>query len=175
MVGDGESVRFVAHSLKQIEPLGGSRHDHWVLQVRQPDFLKPLRQPAHRNVDHPEFGHRCARRGHLRWTAVNDDYQNVALKMADWSPLKGRVALTVFNEGLGTPDAVAASLKDFDIVCLMRERTAFPRDVIAALPNLKLVVTTRTARTCTIGTTEGGVQGQKGITRHRVRRGPPGA
>ena len=74
--------------------------------------------------------------------ALLDYYQHVALKMADWSPLKGRVALTVFNEGLGTPDAVAASLKDFDIVCLMRERTAFPRDVIAALPNLKLVVTT---------------------------------
>ncbi len=74
--------------------------------------------------------------------ALLDDYQNVALKMADWSPLKGRVALTVFNEGLGAPDAVAASLKDFAIVCLMRERTAFPRDVIAALPNLKLVVTT---------------------------------
>jgi D-3-phosphoglycerate dehydrogenase len=74
--------------------------------------------------------------------ALLDDYQNVALKMADWSPLKGRVALTVFNEGLGAPDAVAEKLRDFDIVCLMRERTAFPRDVIAALPNLKLVVTT---------------------------------
>jgi len=33
--------------------------------------------------------------------AILDDYQNVALKMADWSPLTGKVEITVFNEHLG--------------------------------------------------------------------------
>jgi D-3-phosphoglycerate dehydrogenase len=73
--------------------------------------------------------------------AILDDYQNVALQVADWSNIKGDVELTAFNEALGPPDKVIAALKDFDIVCLMRERTLFQRDVIAALPKLKLIVT----------------------------------
>ncbi|HWV43972.1 D-2-hydroxyacid dehydrogenase family protein [Pseudorhodoplanes sp.] len=73
--------------------------------------------------------------------AVLDDYQNVALKMADWSKVTGDVDLTVFNERLGDEAAVAAALRDFDIVCIMRERTPLPRSLIEKLPNLKLLVT----------------------------------
>jgi D-3-phosphoglycerate dehydrogenase len=73
--------------------------------------------------------------------AILDDYQNVALQVADWSNIKGDVELKAFNEALGPPDKVIAALKDFDIVCLMRERTLFQRNVIAALPKLKLIVT----------------------------------
>ena len=32
--------------------------------------------------------------------AVLDDYQNVAVSMADWSSLDGRVAVTFFNDHL---------------------------------------------------------------------------
>ncbi len=32
--------------------------------------------------------------------AILDDYQNVSLEMADWSPLAGRAAITVFNDHL---------------------------------------------------------------------------
>jgi phosphoglycerate dehydrogenase-like enzyme len=48
----------------------------------------------------------------------------------------------VFNAPLGDHDEVVRALADFDIVCLMRERTAFPREVIEKLPRLKLIVTT---------------------------------
>ena len=73
--------------------------------------------------------------------AILDDYQNVALKVADWSKLKGEVEIKAFNQALGPPDKVIAALKGFNIVCLMRERTLFQRDVIDALPDLKLIVT----------------------------------
>jgi phosphoglycerate dehydrogenase-like enzyme len=74
--------------------------------------------------------------------AILDDYQNVALSMADWSKVEGDVQITVFNEHLGSAGHVITALKDFAIVCAMRERTAFPRTVIEALPNLKLLITT---------------------------------
>jgi phosphoglycerate dehydrogenase-like enzyme len=77
--------------------------------------------------------HRCA---------ILDDYQNVALKSADWSKLKGDVDIKVFNQHLGGADNVVKALQGFDIVCAMRERTAFPRAVIEKLPDLKLLITT---------------------------------
>ena len=74
--------------------------------------------------------------------AILDDYQNVVLKVADWSKVKGDVDFKVFNEHLGEPDKVIAALKGFQIVVAMRERTGFPRQVIEALPDLKLLITT---------------------------------
>ncbi len=75
--------------------------------------------------------HRCA---------VLDDYQNVARGMADWDSLAGEVDLTFFNRPLGA--AIAETLRGFSMVVLTRERTAFPRRLIEALPDLKLIVTT---------------------------------
>ena len=74
--------------------------------------------------------------------AVLDDYQNVALAMADWSKITGEVEVEVFNAPLGDTEDVAKALAGFAIVCLMRERTPFPRAIFEELPNLKLVVTT---------------------------------
>src|ERR1700683_4313617 len=74
--------------------------------------------------------------------AILDDYQNVVLKVADWSKVKGDVDIKVFNAHLGGPDNVIAALKGFQIVVAMRERTGFPRKVIEALPDLKLLITT---------------------------------
>jgi D-3-phosphoglycerate dehydrogenase len=73
--------------------------------------------------------------------AILDDYQNVAMTVADWSPVKHDVELAVHTESLGAPNRVIAALKDCAVVCLMRERTPFGADVINALPNLKLIVT----------------------------------
>jgi D-3-phosphoglycerate dehydrogenase len=73
--------------------------------------------------------------------AILDDYQNVAMTVADWSPVKKDVDFTVYNKPLGGPDQVIAALKDCAVVCLMRERTLFGADIINALPNLKLIVT----------------------------------
>ena len=57
--------------------------------------------------------------------AILDDYQHLALTLADWSKV-GEVSFKVFNEALGDSAAVIAALRDCDIVCLMRERTAVP-------------------------------------------------
>jgi D-3-phosphoglycerate dehydrogenase len=73
--------------------------------------------------------------------AILDDYLDVALKVADWSPLKDRVDITVFNEPFASTEAAASALRDFEIICAMRERTPFPRALFAALPNLKLLIT----------------------------------
>jgi phosphoglycerate dehydrogenase-like enzyme len=74
--------------------------------------------------------------------AILDDYQNVALKMADWSNIANDVDVKIFNEHLGGPDAVVKALQGFSIVSAMRERTGFPRAVIEKLPDLKLLMTT---------------------------------
>jgi D-3-phosphoglycerate dehydrogenase len=74
--------------------------------------------------------------------AILDDYQAVALGLGDWSQLKGDVEVKAFNRHLGTAENVIAALADFDILVAMRERTAFPRAVIEALPKLKLLITT---------------------------------
>src|SRR5262245_33896659 len=74
--------------------------------------------------------------------AILDDYQNVALKMADWSALAARASITVFNDHLADPEAVVDRLAPFDIVCVMRERTPLPREVLQRLAQLKLIAST---------------------------------
>ena len=74
--------------------------------------------------------------------AILDDYQNVVLKITDWSKVSGDLDIKVFNQHLGSQDNVIKALQGFDIVCAMRERTAFPRAVIEKLPDLKLLITT---------------------------------
>jgi len=74
--------------------------------------------------------------------AILDDYQNVAMKFADWSGISKDVEIKVFNAPLEGPDAVIKALQGFAIVVGMRERTPFPRKVIEALPDLKLLITT---------------------------------
>jgi phosphoglycerate dehydrogenase-like enzyme len=74
--------------------------------------------------------------------AILDDYQNVALEMADWSPIAGRAVITVFNDHLSKVDEIVERLLPFDVVCVMRERTPLPRAVIERLPRLKLIAST---------------------------------
>ena len=74
--------------------------------------------------------------------AVLDDYQEVALEMADWGILPSDVDVEVFRDHLSDQDAVVECLKDFEIIVAMRERTPFPRTLLERLPKLKLLVTT---------------------------------
>jgi phosphoglycerate dehydrogenase-like enzyme len=74
--------------------------------------------------------------------AVLDDYQDVALASADWSILRDRAELTVFRDHLADPDAVIERLTPFDVICVMRERTPLPRNILERLPNLKLIAST---------------------------------
>src|SRR5260370_20682208 len=76
--------------------------------------------------------------------AVLDDYQNAALECADWSVLRDRADIAVFQDHLDDPDAVIERLQPFDVLCVMRERTPLPRNVIERLPHLKLISSTGT-------------------------------
>ena len=71
--------------------------------------------------------------------AILDDYQNAALKSADWDLLPN-VKITVFNNFI-KPENLPKVLNQFSIVVLMRERTRFPKTLIQRLPNLLLIVT----------------------------------
>jgi phosphoglycerate dehydrogenase-like enzyme len=73
--------------------------------------------------------------------AILDDYMNLALQVADWSKIKDRVDVTVFDQPFASQEAASHALKDFEIICAMRERTAFPRAMFDALPKLKLLIT----------------------------------
>jgi hypothetical protein len=62
--------------------------------------------------------------------AILDDYQNVALSMADWSPLENLADVTVFNDHVADIGNLIQRLQPFDVVCVMRERTPLSRVVI---------------------------------------------
>src|SRR3981189_2219588 len=74
--------------------------------------------------------------------AVLDDYQHVALRLADWSGVRCHAEITVFNDHVADPSAVVARLRPFDVVCVMRERTPLTREILQQLPNLKLIAST---------------------------------
>jgi D-3-phosphoglycerate dehydrogenase len=74
--------------------------------------------------------------------ALLDDYLGVAPKLADWSRVKARADVVVFDRHLGSVDEAAAALADFDILCTLRERMAIPAELIARLPKLKYIVVT---------------------------------
>lgn len=74
--------------------------------------------------------------------AVLDDYQGVAMSIADWSRVSDRANITVFRDHLGDQEAVAERLAPFDVVCIMRERTPMPASLLGRLPRLKLIAST---------------------------------
>lgn len=91
--------------------------------------------------------------------AILDDFQGVALKMADWSALRPKADITVFRDHLSDAAAVVQRLKPFDVVCVMRERTPLPRAILDQLPNLKLIASTaaRNASINVVAATERGI------------------
>ncbi|MGH6816804.1 MAG: D-2-hydroxyacid dehydrogenase family protein [Hyphomicrobiaceae bacterium] len=74
--------------------------------------------------------------------AVLDDYQGVALTLADWSKIAKGHDIVVFRHPLGGLETTAAALADFDVVAIMRERTPFLRPLLERLTKLRLLVTT---------------------------------
>jgi phosphoglycerate dehydrogenase-like enzyme len=74
--------------------------------------------------------------------AVLDDYQGVALELADWSLVRRSARVDVFSDHLVDADAVVERLLPYDVLCVMRERTPLPRAIIERLPNLKLICST---------------------------------
>jgi D-3-phosphoglycerate dehydrogenase len=74
--------------------------------------------------------------------AITDDYHGLAMRLANWSVLRDRCAITVFDRPLAVPDEAAEVLEGFDILCTMRERMALPRALLERLPRLRLVAIT---------------------------------
>ena len=74
--------------------------------------------------------------------AVLDDYQGVALTMADWTPVSAEVEVEVFRKKISGHADLCRTLEDFHILCLMRERTPIRENLISALPKLRLIMTT---------------------------------
>lgn len=73
--------------------------------------------------------------------ALLDDYQGIAMDMANWSSLPNGTDVIAFRDHLDNEDALAERLADFDIVMAMRERTPFTATLLPRLPKLKLIVT----------------------------------
>ena len=74
--------------------------------------------------------------------AVLDDYQGVALQFADWSAVRQRADLVVFQDHLASEDALVERLLEFQAVCVMRERTPLPATLLDRLPALRFIVST---------------------------------
>jgi phosphoglycerate dehydrogenase-like enzyme len=72
--------------------------------------------------------------------AILDDYQNVALSLADWGSLAAEVV--VFTRAFADAGELVRSLAGFDVLVAMRERTRFPAEVLARLTGLRLLVST---------------------------------
>ncbi len=74
--------------------------------------------------------------------AILDDYQNIALKIADWSVISKQAQITVFNDHMADTAELVKRLLPFSVICVMRERTPLNREILAQLPNLKLIIST---------------------------------
>ena len=70
--------------------------------------------------------------------AVIDDWQNIARRSADWSPLAERADVHFAHEPFASEDDAARRLADFDIVLAVRERTPFPASLVRRLPKLQM-------------------------------------
>src|SRR5271169_5768230 len=74
--------------------------------------------------------------------AILDDYQNVALQLADWSGVRRHAEITVFNDHVADPSAVVERLRPFDAICVMRERTPLTREILEQTTKPKAIAST---------------------------------
>lgn len=73
---------------------------------------------------------------------VLDDYQNIALQLADWTSIPGNPEIKVFNDHISEIEPLVERLLPFDVICIMRERTPITATLVERLPNLKLIAST---------------------------------
>ncbi|MEK3996814.1 D-2-hydroxyacid dehydrogenase family protein [Psychrobacillus sp. FSL K6-2365] len=73
--------------------------------------------------------------------AILDDYQQVALKIADWSTITEKVEIVSFSQHFYDENELVDYIRDAEIVIVMRERTPFGVTLFEKLPKLKLLIT----------------------------------
>lgn len=85
--------------------------------------------------------HLVLKASHMKKCAVLDDYQRVALQMADWSVVHRDISVTTYPNHFKTEAELVKTIFDYEIIVIMRERTPFTASIFKSLPNLKLLVT----------------------------------
>jgi len=73
--------------------------------------------------------------------ALLDDYQGVALSLADWASIPGG-EVESFRDHVTDIESLVECLHPFECIVAMRERTPLREAVLSRLPNLKLLITT---------------------------------
>lgn len=73
--------------------------------------------------------------------AILDDYANAALMLADWSSVKAKAEIHVFDHHL-SDDEMVSVLQPFEVLCTLRERVHLTKAILDQLPNLKAIVVT---------------------------------
>ena len=71
--------------------------------------------------------------------AILDDYADAAFASADFSAARAGAEVTIFRNAIAPTD-ISSALTDFDVICVLRERTPFTRETFASLPNLKALI-----------------------------------
>ena len=74
--------------------------------------------------------------------AILDDYLDVALGLTDWQQLGSDADIQVFQKPFSDAQETVSALREFGVIVAMRERTGFPAEILAQLPELQLLVTT---------------------------------
>ncbi len=77
----------------------------------------------------------------MKKMVILDDYQDVALSLADWRALQGQIVVRSLNVHVASEDALVEQISDAHVLFMMRERTPLTAGIIDRLPNLQLIVT----------------------------------
>ena len=73
--------------------------------------------------------------------AVLDDYQNVAQEFVDLKKLSGKYEIKIFSKPFNNEDETIESLKEYEALLIMRERTPITKNLINNLKKLKFIIT----------------------------------
>tara|TARA_B100001057_G_scaffold156464_1_gene156903 strand:+ start:173 stop:1123 length:951 start_codon:yes stop_codon:yes gene_type:complete len=76
--------------------------------------------------------------------AVLDDYQNVFTQIINISDYKSKYEFTIFSDPFQNELETIESLKKFEVLFIMRERTKMTKSLISNLPNLRFIMTSGT-------------------------------
>ncbi len=73
--------------------------------------------------------------------AVLDDYQNIFKEFIDIKKYEKKYEFAVFNRPFHNEEEAIGSLKDFNVLFVMRERTKISKSLISEIKNLKYIIT----------------------------------